>query len=162
MFETVTSACIDVFPKQLTKRRTYVNIGTGVFMFLIGIPFTCRVSVDYWCRSMIPYSTSNHMFFCLHKWEHHHCGRASWEDWDQIKHQLYLVSVFAVRMPKDWVLSYPYPLFSCYRQFSSTSTFLNTWAPTRNIFIKNVLVTSAKKITLNWQKAFAVEVLKSK
>ena len=47
MFETVTSACIDVFPKQLTKRRTYVNIGTGVFMFLIGIPFTCRVSVYY-------------------------------------------------------------------------------------------------------------------
>ena len=47
MFETVTSAFIDVFPKQLTKRRTYVNIGTGAFMFLIGIPFTCRVSVDY-------------------------------------------------------------------------------------------------------------------
>ena len=44
MFETVTSAFVDVFPEQLTKRRTFVNIGTGVFMFLICIPFACPVS----------------------------------------------------------------------------------------------------------------------
>ena len=44
MFETVTSALIDVFPDKLTKRRTLVNILTGCMMFLIGIPFTCNVS----------------------------------------------------------------------------------------------------------------------
>lgn len=42
MLETVTSALIDEFPEQLTKRRTTVNVLTGLFMFLIGIPFTCE------------------------------------------------------------------------------------------------------------------------
>ncbi|XP_060602288.1 sodium- and chloride-dependent betaine transporter-like isoform X2 [Ruditapes philippinarum] len=40
MIETVTSCIIDQFPRQLLKRRVLVNIITGLFFFLTGLPLT--------------------------------------------------------------------------------------------------------------------------
>ncbi|XP_045166607.2 sodium- and chloride-dependent betaine transporter-like isoform X2 [Mercenaria mercenaria] len=40
MLETVTSGIIDQFPHQLLNRRVLVNILTGVFFFITGLPLT--------------------------------------------------------------------------------------------------------------------------
>ncbi|XP_060576124.1 sodium- and chloride-dependent glycine transporter 2-like [Ruditapes philippinarum] len=40
MIETVTSGIIDQFPRQLLKRRVLVNIVTGFFFFLTGLPLS--------------------------------------------------------------------------------------------------------------------------
>lgn len=40
MFETVTSGIIDMFPRQLVKKRVLVNIITGLCFFITGLPVT--------------------------------------------------------------------------------------------------------------------------
>ena len=52
-------------------------------------------------------------------WQNQQCGCVASEDWDQPGHPPSLIRVFAVRMKKPWVLSYPlsapisYPLSGC-------------------------------------------------
>ena len=43
MLETITSGIIDQFPHQLLNRRVLVNILTGCFFFLTGLPLTMNV-----------------------------------------------------------------------------------------------------------------------
>jgi hypothetical protein len=46
MFETVTGALLDVYPKQLLPRKYFVLIGTALLLFLLSLPLTMNVSIN--------------------------------------------------------------------------------------------------------------------
>ncbi|XP_045201460.2 sodium- and chloride-dependent glycine transporter 1-like isoform X2 [Mercenaria mercenaria] len=45
LFETVTSAIVDFFPRQLISKRTLVSVSVGLAYFVFGIPLTMNGSI---------------------------------------------------------------------------------------------------------------------
>ena len=45
MFETLSSGIVDAFPEKLAKKKMLVTAMVACGMFLIGLPFTTRVSM---------------------------------------------------------------------------------------------------------------------
>ena len=75
--------------KEILENHKTITLSCMIVLCFLVIP--CFVIAVIWAAS----------------WQNQQCGCAPSEDWDQPGHQPSLIRVFAVRMKKVWVLSYP-------------------------------------------------------
>ena len=97
----IPSRVINRKTKSVMPLTTTTPYDANGVMIIIILP-----SITYWATT----------------WENQEHGCELQEDSDQSKHQLSLIKVFAVRMEKAWVLSYP---LSAQRRISSSEMSFN-------------------------------------